>query len=150
PAANPASACVGSCGIAMSSGLGRDDRSRSPAALATRGGTARRLPYRAGTGACSMTGNRLEGRAMALPRRRFLGMAAAAAALPWVSRTAMAQAYPSRPITLVVPFPAAGPADVLARILGERMRESLGQPLVIENVTGAAGSIATARVARAT
>ena len=86
---------------------------------------------------------------MALPRRRFLGLAAAAAALPCVSRTAMAQAYPSRPISLVVPFPAAGPADVLARILGERMRESLGQPLVIENVTGAAGSIATARVARA-
>jgi len=87
---------------------------------------------------------------MALPRRRFLTLATAAAALPCLSGMAMAQAYPSRPITLVVPFPAAGPADVLARILGERMRESLGQPLVIENVTGAAGSIATARAARAT
>jgi tripartite-type tricarboxylate transporter receptor subunit TctC len=63
---------------------------------------------------------------------------------------AAAQTYPSRPVTMVVPFPAAGPADVLARILAERMRESLGQPVVIENVTGAAGSIATARVVRAT
>jgi tripartite-type tricarboxylate transporter receptor subunit TctC len=60
-----------------------------------------------------------------------------------------AQAYPSRPITMVVPFPAAGPADVLARILGERMRTSLGQPVIIENVAGAAGSIAVGRVARA-
>jgi tripartite-type tricarboxylate transporter receptor subunit TctC len=62
---------------------------------------------------------------------------------------ASAQVYPSRPVTMVVPFPAAGPADVLARILGERMRVSLGQPVIIDNVAGAAGSIAVGRVARA-
>jgi len=66
-----------------------------------------------------------------------------------LSAVAHAQVYPSRPVTMVVPFPAAGPADVLARILGDRMRVALGQPVVIENVTGAAGSIATSRVARA-
>jgi tripartite-type tricarboxylate transporter receptor subunit TctC len=66
-----------------------------------------------------------------------------------LSAVAHAQVYPSRPVTMVVPFPAAGPADVLARILSDRMRVALGQPVVIENVTGAAGSIATSRVARA-
>jgi tripartite-type tricarboxylate transporter receptor subunit TctC len=68
------------------------------------------------------------------------------AALPSLAR---AQAYPSRPITLVVPFPAGGPVDVLARFLAERMRAPLGQPFVIENVSGAAGSIGVGRVARA-
>jgi|SRR5712691_850664 len=86
---------------------------------------------------------------MKLPRRRFLQVAAGAAALPATSPIAWAQAYPSRPVTIVVPFPAAGPSDVLARILGEPMRVSLGQPVIIENVTGAAGSIAVGRVARA-
>jgi len=86
---------------------------------------------------------------MILPRRRFLRLAAGAALLPTLSAIAAAQTYPSRPVTIVVPFPAAGPADVLARILSERMREALGQPIVIENVTGAAGSIATGRVVRA-
>jgi tripartite-type tricarboxylate transporter receptor subunit TctC len=62
---------------------------------------------------------------------------------------AAAQVYPSRPITIVVPFAASGPLDTLARILAERMRASLGQPVVIENVTGAGGSIGTGRVARA-
>jgi len=60
-----------------------------------------------------------------------------------------AQVYPSRPITIVVPYSAGGPADTLARILAERMRASLGQPFVIENVTGAAGTIGVGRVARA-
>jgi len=63
--------------------------------------------------------------------------------------SATAQVYPSHPVTMVVPFPAAGPADVLARILGERMRASLGQTVVIENVGGAGGSIGVGRVARA-
>jgi tripartite-type tricarboxylate transporter receptor subunit TctC len=61
----------------------------------------------------------------------------------------MAQVYPSRPIVVVVPFTAGGPTDALMRVLGERMRVSLGQPLVVENVTGAAGTIGVARVARA-
>jgi len=62
---------------------------------------------------------------------------------------APAQTYPSRPITIVVPFPAGGPVDVVGRLLAERMREQLGQPVLIENVTGASGSIAVGRVARA-
>ena len=63
---------------------------------------------------------------------------------------AHAQSYPSRPITLVVPFSAGGPTDTVARILGERMGRTLGQTIVVENTTGAAGSIAVGRVARAT
>jgi tripartite-type tricarboxylate transporter receptor subunit TctC len=62
---------------------------------------------------------------------------------------AQAQSYPSRPITVVVPFPAGGPADTMARVLTERMRTSLGQPMIIENIGGAGGSIGAARVARA-
>jgi tripartite-type tricarboxylate transporter receptor subunit TctC len=82
-------------------------------------------------------------------RREFLRLAAGAAALPAMSRLARAQAYPSRPITIVVPFAAGGPTDTIARIMGQRMRQSLGQTFVIENVTGAAGSIGVGRVARA-
>lgn len=74
-------------------------------------------------------------------------LVAAAAALTIVG-SAAAQDYPSRPITMVVPFAAGGPTDVVARILAEGMRASLGQPVLIENVTGAAGSIAVGRVAR--
>ena len=66
-----------------------------------------------------------------------------------MSRIARAQAYPTRPVTMVVPFPAGGPLDALARILVERMRVFLGQPLIIENVAGANGSIGAGRVARA-
>jgi tripartite-type tricarboxylate transporter receptor subunit TctC len=62
---------------------------------------------------------------------------------------AVAQTYPSQPITVIVPFPAGGPVDTLARILNEPMRASLGQPVIVENVSGAGGSIAVARVARA-
>jgi len=59
-----------------------------------------------------------------------------------------AETYPSRPITMVVPFAAGGPTDTLARIVGERMRQALGQTIIVENTTGAAGSIAVGRVAR--
>jgi len=83
------------------------------------------------------------------PRRIFLHLAAGAAALPAVSRFAWAQGYPSRPITLVVPFPPGGPTDLLGRMVGERIRLSFGQPVVIENVVGANGSIGVGRVARA-
>jgi tripartite-type tricarboxylate transporter receptor subunit TctC len=65
----------------------------------------------------------------------------------WIG-AAQAQPYPSRPITMVVPFAAGGPTDTLARIIGERMRQALGQTIIIENTTGAAGSIAVGRVAR--
>jgi tripartite-type tricarboxylate transporter receptor subunit TctC len=63
--------------------------------------------------------------------------------------SARAETYPSRPITIVVPFAAGGPADTIARVLAERMRPSLGQPVIIENVVGAGGSIGVGRVARA-
>src|SRR5215467_11451162 len=86
---------------------------------------------------------------MKLPRRTFLHLAAGAAALPAVSRTARAQAYPSRPITMIVPFPAGGPTDTLGRILGERMKGSLGESVVVENVTGAGATIGVTRAARA-
>src|SRR5215468_6182779 len=86
---------------------------------------------------------------MKLPRRKFLQFASAAAAAPAFSRVAIAQTYPSRPIAMVVPFPAGGPADATARVLAEQMRSSLGQPVIIENVSGADGSIGTGRVARA-
>ena len=62
---------------------------------------------------------------------------------------AAAEDYPSRPISVIVPFPAGGPTDALARVLAERMKTSLGQSVVIENVTGAAGTIGVGRVARA-
>src|SRR5262249_7803616 len=84
------------------------------------------------------------------PRRRFLGLAAGAAALPAMSQIAWAQVYPSRPITMVVSFAAGGTADVVARILAERMRTSMGQPIIVENIGGANGTIGVGRVARAT
>jgi tripartite-type tricarboxylate transporter receptor subunit TctC len=86
---------------------------------------------------------------MRIPRRRFLYLAAGAAALPALSRVARAQAYPSRPITIIVAYAAGGPSDVIARVLVERMRGQLGQPVLVENVVGAGGSIALGRVARA-
>jgi tripartite-type tricarboxylate transporter receptor subunit TctC len=86
---------------------------------------------------------------MKLRRRQFLHLGAGAATLLTVSRAARAQAYPTRPITIVVPSGAGGPSDVIVRIVAERMRSSLGQPLVIENVTGANGNLGTGRVARA-
>src|SRR5688500_9187664 len=86
---------------------------------------------------------------MTLPRRRFLHVAAAAAALPAVSRLAWAQAYPSRPVRLVVATAAGGPADVLARMIGQWLTARLGQPLVVENRPGAGTNIATEVVVRA-
>jgi tripartite-type tricarboxylate transporter receptor subunit TctC len=86
---------------------------------------------------------------MKIPRRQFLHLAAGFAVLPSVPRSARAQSYPARPITMVVPFAAGGPSDVVGRIFAERMRAALGQPIIIENVTGAGGSIGTGRVARA-
>src|SRR5712691_3219280 len=86
---------------------------------------------------------------MRLPRRQFLQLAGVAAALPIASGIAGAQTYPSRSITLIVPFPPGGSTDVTARIMAERMRPLLGQPVIIENVGGAGGSIAVGRLARA-
>jgi tripartite-type tricarboxylate transporter receptor subunit TctC len=86
---------------------------------------------------------------MKLPRRRFLNLAAGAAALPAVSRIARAQTYPARPVRIVVGFAAGGQQDILARLMGQWLSERLGQPFVIENRAGAGGSIATETVVRA-
>jgi tripartite-type tricarboxylate transporter receptor subunit TctC len=87
---------------------------------------------------------------MSMQRRRFLQLAAGAAAVPIASHYASAQtAYPSKPITIVVPYAAGGPTDTIARIMAERMRHSLGETVIIENTTGAGGTIGVGRVARA-
>ncbi len=87
---------------------------------------------------------------MKLPRRKFLQFAGAAAVAPTFLRVATAQTYPSRPITMIVPFPAGAGYDTIGRIVAERMRASLGQPIIIENVGGADGTIGVGRAARAT
>src|SRR5262245_16819977 len=87
---------------------------------------------------------------MKLPRRPFLQLAAGAAVLPAVSRIAFAQAYPSRPVRIIVPFPAGQATDTIARLMGQSLSERLGQPFVIENRTGAGGNIGTESVVRAT
>src|SRR5712664_3752809 len=86
---------------------------------------------------------------MKLPRRQFLHLAAGAAALPAVSRFAWGQAYPSRPVRLIVGFPAGGVADLFARLIGQWLSERLGQPFIIENRPGASGNIAAEAVVRA-
>jgi len=86
---------------------------------------------------------------MKLPRRNFLHLAVGAAALPAVSRLASAQAYPSRPVRILVGFPAGGNADTIARPMGQWLSERLGQPFIIENRPGAGTNIATETVVRA-
>ena len=86
---------------------------------------------------------------MKLPRRAFLHLAAGAAALPAVSRIARAQAYPSRPVRLIVPIAAGGSQDILARLVGQWLSELLGQPFVIDNRPGGGGNIGTEAVVRA-
>ena len=86
---------------------------------------------------------------MKLPRRKFLRLAAGAAALPAVSHFAWAQTYPTRPVRLVVGFPPGGGTDIIARLIGQWLSERLGQQLVIENRPGAGSNIATDGVVRA-
>src|SRR5215470_16925611 len=86
---------------------------------------------------------------MKLPRRNFLHLAAGAAALPAVSRFAWAQAYPARPVRVIVPFAPAGDTDLVARLIGQWLSERLGQPFVIENRPGAGTNIGTEAVVRA-
>ena len=87
---------------------------------------------------------------MKLPRRNFLRLAAGAAALPAVSRIARAQAYPTRPVRLIVGFPAGGVADLFARLIGQWLSERLGQPFIIENRPGAGGNLAAEAAVKAT
>jgi tripartite-type tricarboxylate transporter receptor subunit TctC len=84
-----------------------------------------------------------------LPRRDFLHLAAGAAALPAVSRFAWAQAYPTRPVRIIVGFAAGSSPDIVARLAGQRLSERLGQQFVVENRPGAAGNLATEAVVRA-
>src|SRR5262245_41787208 len=79
---------------------------------------------------------------------RYLLSACACALLSFPSSVA-AQGYPSKPVTLIVPFAAGGPTDSLARMLAEPIKQSIGQPILVENVTGAGGTIGLARAARA-
>src|SRR5262249_59539617 len=82
-------------------------------------------------------------------RRRFLRLAAGAAAFPAASRLARAQAYPARPVRIILGFAPGGAADASARVIGQWLSERLGQQFVVENRTGASGNIATDAVVRA-
>jgi tripartite-type tricarboxylate transporter receptor subunit TctC len=86
---------------------------------------------------------------MKLPRRKFLHLATCAAALPAVSRVAMAQGYPTRPVRLIVASAPVGGADITARLIGQSLSERLGQPFVIESRPGAGSNIGTEAVVRA-
>jgi tripartite-type tricarboxylate transporter receptor subunit TctC len=85
---------------------------------------------------------------MQLPRRKFLHLAAGAAALPSVARIAKAQTYPSRPVRVIVPFGSAGATDIVARLIGQWLSERLGQTFVIENRPGAGGNLGIEAVVR--
>src|SRR5262245_43368450 len=85
---------------------------------------------------------------MKLPRRKFLHLAVGAAALSAASRVARAQAYPSRPVRLVVGFPPGGPGDLTSRLVAQWLSERLGQPFVVDNRPGASGNIAMEAVVR--
>src|SRR6476619_6073165 len=86
---------------------------------------------------------------MKLPRRQFLHLAAGAAAVPAVSRIARAQAYPSRPVRIVVGFPAGGQIDIIARLIGQWLSDRLGQQFYIDNRPGAASNVAAEAVVSA-
>ena len=87
---------------------------------------------------------------MKFPRRQFLRLGVGAAALPAISRAARAQAYPSRPVRFIVPFPPGGSADPIARVLANRLSEIWGQQVVIENKGGAGGNLGAQTAAMAT
>ncbi len=86
---------------------------------------------------------------MKLPRRNFLHLVAGAAALPAISRAARAQAYPSRPVRLIVPLAPAGASDITARLIGQWLSERLGQQFVIDNRPGGGGNVGTEAAVRA-
>jgi tripartite-type tricarboxylate transporter receptor subunit TctC len=122
----------------------RKSRAGTPPIVSKSRRTRRRSPD-----AAMLDRHLLSVRATQFPRRQFLRLAAGAATFPAVAHEASAQSYPARPITMLVPFAAGGGGDTVARIVAERMRVSLGQPVIIENAGGASGSISAGRVARA-
>jgi tripartite-type tricarboxylate transporter receptor subunit TctC len=122
----------------------RKSRTEAPP-IASKIRRTQRRPVKAAT----LHGHPCRVNAAEFARRRFLHLAAGAAALPAVLRDANAQAYPMRPITMIVPFAAGGAGDVIGRVLAERMRGSLRQPIIVENVSGAEGRIGTGRAANA-
>src|SRR6266478_3275568 len=85
---------------------------------------------------------------MKFPRRQFLHLAAGAAALPALSRFAWGQAYPTRPVRLIVPFAPGGASDITARLMGQWLSERLGQQFIIENRPGGGGNIGSEAVVR--
>src|SRR3984893_3759330 len=85
---------------------------------------------------------------MKLPRRRLLHLAAGVAAFPAISRVARAQAYPARPVRVIVPYAPGGPTDVCARLIAQKLSEQLGKQFYVENVPGAGGNIGTGQAAR--
>src|SRR5262245_3433501 len=91
----------------------------------------------------------LGGAPMKFPRRKFLHMAAGAAALSAVSRIARAQAYPSRPVRLIAPFPPGGAVDLTARLVAQWLTDRLGQQFIVENRPGAGGNIGSEAAAKA-
>ena len=84
-----------------------------------------------------------------LPRRKFLRLVAGAAALPALSRVASAQSYPTKPVRIIVPFPAGSTSDILARPVAQRLQEQLGQPFIVDNRPGAGGMVGAEAVVRA-
>src|SRR5262245_659995 len=86
---------------------------------------------------------------MKLPRRNFLHLAAGAAALPVATHVARAQAYPTRPVRIIVPVAAGGATDVLARLVGQWLSDRLGQQFIVENRPGGGNNIGTEAVVRA-
>src|SRR3954467_1659673 len=103
------------------------------------------LPQRADT----RTNEFMGVNAMKLPRRQFLHLAAGAAALPAVSGLARAQAYPSKPVHLIVPLAPAGAGDILARVMGQWLSQRLGQQFIIDNRAGGGSNVGTEAVVRA-
>src|SRR5262249_39717118 len=89
------------------------------------------------------------GQAMKLPRRKFLPLIAGAAALPVISRMGWAQGYPTRPVTIIVPFAPGGGTDFAARVVGEHMSRTLGQRFIVEDYAGAGGTTGSIRAMRA-
>jgi tripartite-type tricarboxylate transporter receptor subunit TctC len=109
----------------------------------------RALPRHEHEAPATTSANVSEEDAMNFPRRRFLRLAGAAIALPAVSRIASAQAYPARPVRLIIGYPPGGSADITARLVGQWLSERLGQPFVIESRPGAGTNLATEAVVRA-